>query len=187
MTDDPTKKLADQWTDIATLMPGFGLRACAASMLASIDQGAEPTVARAAASALTRMADLAPPPRGVCPIGGAPKGAGGSKTAAPSSSGPLPRDNPEIIPEPRGTTSTDAPALDLVDSLAVIAAYRARPVSYPENFSDPVVALRCALDLLEFGTPRENVAALIRHFLRGYAERLELERLASATPAGSVQ
>ncbi|MDR6954887.1 hypothetical protein J2X65_004263 [Ancylobacter sp. 3268] len=157
MPDNPAKHLADQWIAIAV------------------------------AHAFDRLSGAATPPLGVLAIERAPAGAGGSKSAAPSSSGPLALDTTQIISEPRDTTSTDAPALNLVESLAVIAAHRSRPVVSPEPFSDPLVALRGALDLLEHGTPREHVAALIRHFLAGHADRLDAERLAALRPEGSVQ
>ena len=186
MTDDPDDKLAETWAEIALIMPGFGLRAAAASLLASADDSANPPMTRAIAFGLDQLSGAVTPPPGVLPIGGAPEGPGGSKLAAPSSSGPLPLDTPEIISDPSDTTPADVPAFDLVEALASIQAYRARPVSYPEPFSDPVVALRGALDLLEHGAPRAHVAALIRDFLRGHAERAEMERLATARPTGST-
>ena len=186
MTDDPKKSLSDTWADIAIALPGFGLRAASASLLASADDSANPPMTRAIAHGLDRLSGAATPPGGVLVIGGAPEGAGGAKLAAPSSSGPLPLDTPEIISDPSDTTPADVPAFDLVEALAAIQAHRTRPVSYPEPFSDPLVALRGALDLLEHSAPREHVAALIRHFLRGHAERLEMEQLATL-PAGRVQ
>ena len=186
MTDDPDK-LAGTWAQIAALMPGFGLRASSASLLATADDSANPPLTRAVARAFDRLSGAATPPPGVVAIERALAGAGGAKLAAPPSSGPLALDTAQNISEPRDTTSVVEPPFDLVEALATIAAHRRRVADHSGPSFDPVIGLRGALDLLEHGTRRENVAAFLRDFLRGHAERLELERLAGAAPVGSIQ
>ena len=113
MTDDRPKKLADAWIDICIALPAFGLKAGAMSLLASVEHGAEPAIARAGAAVLERLADVTPPPGDLFPTE-VPTEGWGVKMAIGAPAAPQPLDIPGNIPGSPDTVLTE-------QRLAVIA------------------------------------------------------------------